>query len=82
MERFNAEVKVNIKPSIKDIKALTLKQAVSNLVMIEDFDCKIGNVYNLTFEAENKTKAQKIIQTVCEEILANSVIEEYEITWH
>ena len=79
MKQFKAKVKVNLKPEIKDIKAKTLEQAVSQLIKVQNLKCRVGNIYSLDFEAENEENAQEIVKTVAEEILANSVIEEYEI---
>lgn len=81
MKQFKAKVKVNLKPEIKDIKAKTLEQAVSQLINVQNLKCRVGNIYSLDFEAENEENAQEIVKTVAEEILANSVIEEYEILW-
>ncbi len=81
MKQFKAKVKVNLKPEIKDIKAKTLEQAVSQLIKVQNLKCRVGNIYSLDFEAENEENAQEIVKTVAEEILANSVIEEYEILW-
>lgn len=81
MKKFKAKVSVNIKKEIKDIKAKTLEQAVSYLIRVQNLKCRVGNIYSLDFEAENEENAQDIVKTVAEEILANSVIEEYEILW-
>lgn len=81
MEKFSVKVKVNLKPTIKDIKAITLEQAVSHLISVKNLKCKVGSIYSLDFEADNKVEAQKIVQTISEEILSNSVIEGYEVSW-
>ncbi len=81
MKKFNATVKVKLKPTIKDIKALTLEKAVNNLLEVQNLKCRVGNIYSLEFEAEDKVQAEKIVKTISDEILSNSVIEEYEITW-
>jgi len=81
MDKYKVQVKVNLKPTIKDIKAITLKQTVESILNIENLSCKVGNIYDLSFEAENKDEAEKIVETICDEILSNSVIEEYEVIW-
>ena len=81
MDKFNVQVKVNLKPTIKDIKAITLKQTVESILDVENLFCRTGSIYDLSFEAENKDKAEKIVETICDEILSNSVIEEYEVIW-
>ena len=81
MKNYKAIVKVNLKPEIKDIKAKTLEQAVLHLIKVKNLKCSAGNSYTLNFEAENRLQAEKIVKTIAEEILSNSVIEEYEVLW-
>lgn len=81
MKKFKAKIKVNLKSNIKDIKAITLEQAVSHLIPDLNLHCKVGNIYNLEFEAKDKAKAEGIVKTISEEILSNNVIEEYEVLW-
>lgn len=78
--KFRAQITVNTKPSIKDIKAQTLKQAVDNLFKIEDFKCSAGNIYWLEFSAENEVEALGTAKKIAQDILSNPVIEDYEIS--
>lgn len=82
MKKFNIIVDVGLKPTIKDIKALTLKEAVGHITDIKDFQCRLQNRYLLEFSAENKQQAEKTVQLIAEEVLANSVIETYNISWN
>ncbi len=81
MKNYKATVNVKLKEAVKDIKAQTLEQAVHNIMPVQNLKCRVGNTYNIGFDAKNKKEAEKIINTICEEILSNSVIEEYEIKW-
>ena len=81
MKSFKATVNVKLKVTIKDIKAQTLEQAVHSLMPVQNLKCKAGNTYSIEFDAKDKNEAEKIINTIAEEILSNSVIEEYEIKW-
>ncbi len=81
MKKFKATINIRLKPAIKDIKALTVEQAVKNLIHINNFKCRTGSKYSVEFEAEDKHQAESIINTIADEILSNSVIEEYEIEW-
>ncbi len=81
MKNFKAIVDVGLKPTIKDIKAITLADAVEQITDVKNFHCKLQNRYILEFSAQNRDTAQKTVQLIAEEILANSVIEEYEIHW-
>ena len=82
MKKYKATVDVGMKPKIKDIKALTLKEAVEHITDIKDFQCRLQNRYLLEFSAENKQEAEKTVQLIAEEVLANSVIETYNISWN
>lgn len=81
MENYKIKIKVTLKPSIKDIKAITLEKAVSNLLSVKNLKCRTGSIYAIEFDAENKSEAEKTAATIAEEILSNSVIEEYKIIW-
>lgn len=80
MKKFCAKIVVNIKPTIKDIKGLTLKQAVENLITVENLTCTVGSFYTLNFSANNEAEAQEIAEKIAQEILSNEVIETYKIT--
>ena len=79
MKNYFAKVVVNIKPSVKDIKGLTLKQAVENLLTVENLNCRVGNLYSLNFNAKSESEARSIVDKIAQEILSNDVIETYEI---
>lgn len=79
MKNYCAKIVVRLKPAIKDIKGLTLKDAVDNILNVQDLQCKVGNYYNLCFYAENHSNAKDIVDKIAQEILSNDVIEMYEI---
>ena len=81
MESFKATVNVKLKDTIKDIKAQTLEQAVHSLMPVQNLKCRVGTRYLIEFDANDKKEAEKIVRTIADEILSNSVIEEYEILW-
>ncbi len=81
MEKFKAVVNVKLKDTIKDVKAQTLEQAVHQLMPIKNIKCRVGTRYLIEFDANDKKEAEKIVRTIADEILSNSVIEEYEILW-
>lgn len=79
MKNFCAKVVVNMKPSVKDIKGLTLKQAVESILPVENLTCRVGSIYSFNFSAENSIQAKEIVEKIAQEILSNEVIETYEI---
>ena len=79
MKKYSAKIIVNIKPSIKDIKGLTLKNAIENIVEINNLNCRVGSIYTINFDSMNIQQAEKIANKIAQEILSNEVIETYEV---
>lgn len=79
MKKYCAKVIVKIKPSVKDVKGLTLKQAVESIMPVEDLICRVGNFYELNFLACSLNAARETVEKIAQEILFNEVIEVYEI---
>ena len=79
MKKFSAKVIVRMKPTVKDVKGLTLKHAVESFMPIDDLSCHVGSVYWLDFEATNETEALHKVEKIAGELLSNDVIETYEI---
>lgn len=79
MKNYCAKIIVKIKPSVKDIKSLTLKQAIENLMPIENLSCTAGTFYVLNFSATNQCEALHAVEKIARELLSNEVVETYEI---
>lgn len=79
MKNFSAKVLVKMKPTVKDIKSLTLKQAIECLMPIENLSCQAGSFYLLNFSANNQGEALHIVEKITQDLLSNEVIETYEI---
>lgn len=81
MIKFKAKVIVKMKPSIKDIKGLTLEHAIKTVMDVKNLTCHVGSVYYLDFEANNEIEALHTVEKLAQEILSNDVIETYEIRY-
>lgn len=79
MKKFIAKVIVRLKPTVKDIKGLTLKHAVESFMSINNLNCHVGSVYFLEFDAETEAEALHTVEKISQELLSNEVIETYEI---
>ena len=79
MKKFYAKIIVKMKPTVKDIKGLTVKNAVESFMPIENLSCNVGSVYFLEFDANNEGEALHRVEKIAQEILSNEVIETYEI---
>ena len=79
MKNYCAKVIVNIKPTVKDVKALTLKRAIEDLMPIENLSCNMGTYYCICFSALNQGEALHKVEKIAQDLLSNEVIETYEI---
>lgn len=72
-------VNVKLKPGVLDPQGKAVKHALSSLGFKGVGDVRIGKQIVLEIEESDKEKARKIVTEMCDEILANTVIEDYEI---
>ena len=79
MKNFSAKIIVKMKPTIKDIKGLTLEHAVKSIMDVRNLSCHVGSVYFFKFAAKNQIEALHTVEKTAQEILSNDVIETYEI---
>jgi phosphoribosylformylglycinamidine (FGAM) synthase PurS component len=79
MKKFLAKIIVKMKPSVKDIKGDTLKNAVESFMSIKDLSCTVGSYYELKFCAHNQVEALHEVEKISRELLSNDVIETFEI---
>lgn len=72
-------VNVKLKPGVLDPQGKAVKHALSSLGFKGVGDVRIGKQIVLEIDESDKEKARKIATDMCDEILANTVIEDYEI---
>lgn len=72
-------VNVKLKPGVLDPQGKAVKHALSSLGFGGVDDVRVGKQIVLEISETDKEKAKKIVTDMCDEILANTVIEDYEI---
>ena len=72
-------VNVKLKPGVLDPQGKAVKHALTSLGFKGVEDVRIGKQIVLEIDENDKEKARKIATDMCDEILANTVIEDYEI---
>lgn len=76
---YKAEVKVTLKKGINDPQGLAVETVLKRIGLYSNTQIKTGKFFNLEFESENSDTAYKYLQKICEEILTNPCLEEYQI---
>ena len=74
---MKAKVYVTLKKSVLDPQGKTVQQALSTMGFSEVKDVRMGKYIELDLGSIQKEQAEAKIKTMCEKLLANTVIEEY-----
>lgn len=74
---FVAHVYVTLKPGILDPQGRTVQHALEALGFAEVKDVRVGKYIRLTIQADDAEKAAQSVESACEKLLANPVIESY-----
>jgi phosphoribosylformylglycinamidine synthase PurS subunit len=74
-----ATVLVRPKPGILDPQGEAVQSSLRQLGFAVE-DARVGKVVDLELGSENPEQAQAELKRMCEQLLANPLIESYEIT--
>jgi phosphoribosylformylglycinamidine synthase, purS protein len=80
MTSFEARVEVSHRPGIADPAGATVERALPALGYTNVTQVHIGKVITLVVDAADADAAQSQVEEMCERLLANPVIESYEVT--
>ena len=80
MTRFTAEVSVMLKEGIADPQGQTIEKALPALGYDGVSQVRVGKQIQLDVEANDPADAHARVLEMCERLLANPVIESYEVT--
>ncbi|MGH2755776.1 MAG: phosphoribosylformylglycinamidine synthase subunit PurS [Actinomycetota bacterium] len=77
---YAARVSVMLKPGIADPQGRTIERALPALGYTGVDGVRVGKLIHLTVDAEDTADAARRVSEMCEKLLANTVIESYEVT--
>lgn len=76
---IRAHVNVVLKDDVMDPQGVAVSQALTSLGHGEVRRVRVGRCFDLTLEGDDKEAARETVRRMCEELLANTVVERYEI---
>ncbi len=76
---YKAKINVTLRKSILDPKGKATYQALRNLGLGEVQDVRIGKRIELDINSKSQSEARKVADEACRKLLANEVMEDYEI---
>ncbi len=77
---YAARVNVTLKPGIADPQGQTIERALPALGYDGVRGVRVGKMIELEVDAPDESEAKRRVEEMCERLLANPVIEAYEVT--
>ena len=74
---FIANIYVSLKSTVSDPQGATVSGALSQLGFDSVENVRVGKYITLEIEKPTKEEAESAVSNMCEQLLANTVIEEY-----
>lgn len=75
---YSAKIKVTLRKSILDPQGKAVEHSMQSLGYNNVIDTRIGKFIELKIDAKSEDEAKKITGEVCQKLLANPVMEDYE----
>jgi phosphoribosylformylglycinamidine synthase len=80
MARFEARIDISHLPGVADPAGATVERALPALGYTNVSELKIAKSIRLVVESESAAAAEAQVLEMCERLLANPVIERYDVT--
>ena len=77
---YKATVNVTLRNSILDPQGKATHQALKNLGLNQVSGVRIGKLIEMQIDTDSEKQAREIAESACTQLLANEVMEDYEIT--
>jgi len=72
-------ISITLKEDVLDPQGLAIKNSLSSIGFDNVNTVKQGKIINIDIKEKNPSKAKNQAKVMCEKLLANTVIEEYQI---
>lgn len=76
---YKAKVNITLRKSILDPKGKAAHHALQNLGLKDVQEVRIGKFVEMNIDAESQSKARELAETACVQLLANEVMEDFQI---
>jgi phosphoribosylformylglycinamidine synthase subunit PurS len=77
--RYEAHVEVTSLPGVLDPQGVTVERALPALGYANVSEVRIGKSIRLVVDVESEAAARAQVEEMCERLLANPVIEAYQV---
>ena len=77
MQKWLANVRVTLKPVVNDPPGLAIRDGLHNLGYSSVKMVRAGKYIQLYFNADDQDAAESVVDSMCQTLLSNPVIEDY-----
>jgi phosphoribosylformylglycinamidine synthase len=74
-------VTVTLKKDVLDPQGKVVRQTLKNMGYNEIENVRQGKYFEIELNVDDKNKAEKIVQEICNKLLVNTIIENYTINY-
>ena len=76
---MKARVTVTLKPGVLDPQGKAIESALASLGMSDVRGVRQGKIFDVEFAGEDAAAARASLVKACEALLANTVVEDYQV---
>lgn len=76
---MKALIHVTLKADVLDPQGKAIRNACASLGYDAVEEVRQGKLFEVTLQSDDEAQARKLLQELCEKLIANPVIEDYEI---
>lgn len=78
-QKYQAQIYVTLRPSVLDPAGTAVQSGLAHMGYTNVEQVRIGKFVELTVTADSETAAREQLDVICDQLLANPVIENYRI---
>ena len=79
MNSYKAKINITLRQGILDVQGKTVEKALHSIEFQNISNVRIGKRVELIIDAESVESANIIVEDACKKLIANPIIEDYEI---
>ena len=77
--KFRAEAVITPREGVLDTQGKAVEKTLINLGFKGISEVRVGRIVTMDMEAENEAGARETAESICQDLLANDLIETYKI---
>jgi phosphoribosylformylglycinamidine synthase len=77
---LTAKIYITLKKGVLDPQGVTIQEALQNLGYQNVRETRVGKFIEIQLNSISREEAEQQVHKMCQELLANPVIEQYEFT--